>query len=138
LTLLLEALAPHWPSLIDDVRHGTIRPPQPLSARLEQQLRRSLRPRPRRAAELAALAPDRITAIWPRLGLISGWGNAHARTQLSAIERMIPGVPIQPKGLLATEAVVTIPFDGRTPLAIRSPLFEFFPDGCSSVPPTPP
>jgi len=131
LTLLLEALAPHWPSLIDDVRDGAIRPPRPLPAPLERQLLGSLRPRPRRAAELAALAPDRITAIWPRLGLVSCWGDAHARAQLPAVERMIPGVPIQPKGLLATEAVVTIPFEGLTPLAVRSHFFEFFREGRS-------
>ena len=131
LTLLLEALAPYWSSLIDDVRDGTIRPPRPLGDQLEQRLRGSLRPRPRRAAELAALAPDRITAMWPRLGLISCWGDAHARGQLPAVALMIPGVPIQPKGLLATEAVVTIPFAGRTPLAIRSHFFEFFRDGRS-------
>jgi GH3 auxin-responsive promoter len=131
LTLLLDALAPHWPSLIDDVRDGTIRPPKPFDAQLQQRLLGSLRPRPHRAAELATLAPDRITSIWPRLGLISCWGDAHARAHLPAVQRMIPGVAIQPKGLLATEAVVTIPFAGRMPLAIRSHFFEFFRDGRS-------
>src|SRR5206468_2600321 len=40
-------------------------------------------------------------------------------------ERAFPGVEIQPKGLLATEGFVTIPFAGRWPLAIRSHFFEF-------------
>jgi GH3 auxin-responsive promoter len=37
----------------------------------------------------------------------------------------LPRVHIQPKGLLATEAVITLPFRGLTPLAIRSHFFEF-------------
>ena len=129
LTLLLDGLAAHWSSLVDDVRQGTILAPRPLGGEIEQRLRARLRPRPRRAAELAALGPGQLTRIWPRLGLVSCWGDAHARAQLAAVERILPGVLIQPKGLLATEAVVTIPFEGRTPLAIRSHFFEFFRDG---------
>jgi hypothetical protein len=34
-------------------------------------------------------------------------------------------VPVQAKGLLATEAVVTIPFEGSHPLAVCSHFFEF-------------
>jgi hypothetical protein len=45
------------------------------------------------------------------------------------VRRAYPGVEIQPKGLLATEAFVTLPFDGKTPLAIRSHFFEFLPEG---------
>ena len=41
------------------------------------------------------------------------------------VGNVFPGVEIQPKGLLATEAFVTIPFAGRHPLAIRSHFFEF-------------
>jgi hypothetical protein len=37
-------------------------------------------------------------------------------------------VRVQPKGLLATEAFVTIPFAGAYPLAVRSHFFEFLPD----------
>jgi hypothetical protein len=131
LTLLLDGLPAHWSSLVDDVRRGTIRAPRPLAAEIERRLRPGLRPRPRRAAELETLGPGELTKIWPRLGLVSCWGDGHARAQLALVERMLPGVPIQPKGLLATEAVVTIPFEGRTPLAIRSHFFEFIRDGRS-------
>jgi hypothetical protein len=37
----------------------------------------------------------------------------------------VPGIELQPKGLLATEGIVTIPFAGRHPIAIRSHFFEF-------------
>jgi hypothetical protein len=66
-----------------------------------------------------------LTRIWPRLGLISCWGDAHAALSLPELARAFPGVEIQPKGLLATEGFVTIPFAGAWPLAIRSHVFEF-------------
>ncbi|HEX6903818.1 MAG TPA: GH3 auxin-responsive promoter family protein [Thermoanaerobaculia bacterium] len=80
---------------------------------------------PKRAAELRNVGPRDLTGIWPRLGLISCWGDAHAALHLEEIRRAFPGAEIQPKGLLATESFVTIPFAGRHPLAIRSHFFEF-------------
>jgi hypothetical protein len=112
LTLLMDALPDFWESLLRDIERGTDR----------------LAPRPRRAAELKELTPDATTRIWPRLGLISCWGDSHAALSLPELERAFPGVEIQPKGLLATEGFVTIPFAGRWPLAIRSHFFEFLPE----------
>lgn len=80
---------------------------------------------PKRAAELRNVGPGDLTGIWPRLGLISCWGDAHAALHLAEVRRVFPGVEIQPKGLLATEAFVTIPFAGQHPLAVRSHFFEF-------------
>jgi hypothetical protein len=117
LTLLMGALPNCWDSLLRDVENGT------------DIVGKKLRPLPRRAAELRRLAPDALTRIWPRLGLISCWGDGHAALHLDEVRRAFPGVEIQPKGLLATEAFVTIPFDGKTPLAIRSHFFEFLPEG---------
>jgi hypothetical protein len=116
LTLLVGALPAFWNDLLRDVENG------------REMAGRKLRPRPRRAVELRRLAPDALTRIWPRLGLISCWGDAHAALHLDELRRTFPGVEIQPKGLLATEAFVTIPFAGRTPLAIRSHFFEFLPE----------
>jgi hypothetical protein len=39
-----------------------------------------------------------------------------------------PRCRVQSKGLLATEAVVTIPWRGRYPLAVTSHFFEFLSD----------
>jgi hypothetical protein len=77
---------------------------------------------------LPRLSPEAPPAIWPKLGLISCWGDAHAALSLQELARAFPGVEIQPKGLLATEGFVTIPFAGRWPLAIRSHFFEFLPE----------
>jgi hypothetical protein len=62
---------------------------------------------------------------WPRLGLISCWGDAQAASLLPDLQAAFPGVRIQPKGLLATEGVVTFPLGDRRPLAVRSHFFEF-------------
>jgi hypothetical protein len=97
LLLLLEALPRFWEALVRDVG------------------------RP----ELGKLSPDAPTQIWPKLGLISCWGDAHAALSLPELARAFPGVEIQPKGLIATEGFVTIPFRGAWPLAIRSHFFEF-------------
>ncbi|HSS76331.1 MAG TPA: GH3 auxin-responsive promoter family protein [Thermoanaerobaculia bacterium] len=117
LTLLMGALPESWNELVRDVEKGP------------EILGRKVKPQPRRAAELRRLAPDALTRIWPRLGLISCWGDGHAALHLDEVRRAFPGVEIQPKGLLATEAFVTLPFDGKTPLAIRSHFFEFLPEG---------
>jgi len=83
----------------------------------------------RRAVELRRIGPDDLTRIWPRLGLISCWGDGHAALHLEEVRRAFPGVEIQPKGLLATEGFVTIPFQGSWPVAIRSHFFEFLTEG---------
>lgn len=77
---------------------------------------------------LPSLASEPPARLWPRLGLISCWGDAHAALSLPELARVFPGVEIQPKGLLATEGFVTIPFEGSWPLAIRSHFFEFLPE----------
>jgi hypothetical protein len=100
LLLLLEALPRFWDALVRDVGR----------------------------TELRTLSPDAPTRIWPRLGLISCWGDAHAALSLPELARTCPGVEIQPKGLLATEGFVTIPFLGAWPLAVRSHFFEFLPE----------
>jgi len=52
-------------------------------------------------------------AIWPRLALISCWADGPSAGFLPALRRHFPGTPVQPKGLLATEGVVTFPLWGQ-------------------------
>src|ERR1043166_9634184 len=66
----------------------------------------------RRARELERGDPLRPESLWPQLELISCWGGAHAELALEDLRRRFPGTHLQPKGLLATEAFVTIPFQG--------------------------
>jgi hypothetical protein len=94
--LLLDAVARHW----DDVARST-------SGRL--------------ARELARTDPARP---WPRLRLVSAWADGAAARALPDLAAAFPGVPVQPKGLLATEGVVSIPFAGTWPLAVTSHALE--------------
>jgi GH3 auxin-responsive promoter len=125
LALLIEALPRHWEGLLADVADGTLGPPGLLPERVRAALAPHVRPRPRRAQELRRIGPEDPLRIWPRLRLLSCWGDGHAALHVPALQRSFPGVRIQPKGLLATEACVSIPFEGRTPLAVRSHFFEF-------------
>ncbi len=59
----------------------------------------------------AALAEPNIdwAVLWPELKLVSCWTSAAAAPLGLALARRLPGVMVQGKGLLATEAPLTIP-----------------------------
>ena len=57
----------------------------------------------------------------PRGLLLTDAGQSY----LPDVREAFPGVHLQPKGLVATEAFVTLPLGDLRPLAIRSHFFEF-------------
>lgn len=78
---------------------------------------------------------DRLGAdaaeLWPNLTLVSSWADASAAPAAEKLQKRFPNIPLQPKGLLATEGVVTIPlskFGGSKVLAVNSHFYEFVPD----------
>lgn len=79
----------------------------------------------RRAAELRAAGPHGWARWWPELRVVSCWGEQAAEPGWRKLRRKFPGVLVQAKGLLATEAAVTIPWRGEYPLAVTSHFFEF-------------
>lgn len=85
-----------------------------------------------RARELAAADPENPSTVWPRLALVSAWGDGPAARPHHQLARRLPGVAVQPKGLLATEAFVTVPFGGRHPMAVTSHFFELVDDDGSA------
>ena len=99
--ILLGHLQTHLPRLADELRQG-------------QMTRggRRFRFRPVNAHRLARVpdTPDGDwTRLWPALQLISCWSDAEAARPAAALRAAFPGVHIQGKGLLATEAPVTLP-----------------------------
>jgi hypothetical protein len=66
--------------------------------------------------------------------VISCWGGGHARGAVTELGSRFPGVMVQPKGLIATEAFMSLPFgkdqynNWLHPLAINSHFFEFMDD----------
>jgi len=80
---------------------------------------------PSRAAELERIGPGHPECWWPGLRVISCWGEQAAAPGFASLARRFPGCLVQAKGLLATEAVVTIPWRQMYPLAVCSHFFEF-------------
>jgi len=66
-----------------------------------------------------------VKKLWPQLALISCWDSSTAEVWISELKKIFPHVPLQGKGLWATEGVVTFPFRGKRLLSIRSHFFEF-------------
>lgn len=94
-----------------------------IDANLEELIRRQT---PERAKEIRRTIDrtGRLHDIWPRLTLISCWTEGHAKRFVPAMQRWFEGVRIQPKGLLATEGVVSFPYGDSCVLAASSHLLE--------------
>jgi GH3 auxin-responsive promoter len=123
---LLDTIDEHYAQLVDDIAAGTLSA-QTSSASIDNFAaiaHRWLRPDSARAAALRRCASDDVRAIWPDLSLVSFWADGPSRAPAHHLANRL-GIQIQPKGLLATEGVVTIPIDGLHPLAVNSHVFEF-------------
>ncbi|HSE99146.1 MAG TPA: GH3 auxin-responsive promoter family protein, partial [Blastocatellia bacterium] len=91
-----------------------------------------LRFKPATGQRLALLARDRVEwrEVWPHLKLISCWTGAHSATTARRVAERFRGVFIQGKGLLATEAPITLPLieaGGFVPLPAEV-FYEFLDD----------
>jgi hypothetical protein len=95
----------------------------------------SFAPQPNRAAKLreifagAAGISECVRRIWPNLSLVSCWADGPSAPYANQLREQLDGVELQPKGLLATEAAVSIPLVSQSgaALAVRSHFFEFLP-----------
>ncbi len=81
--------------------------------------------RAERRGELRRLGPKGWAHWWPKLQVISCWGDQAATGGWRALRAKFPRILVQAKGLLATEAVITLPIRGTYPLAVTSHFFEF-------------
>lgn len=139
LTELLKFLWANWEDLCRDVELGTIS--SPTSTHQSFPCGRQFKPQPERAQALRELLgnshsiADCIRTIWPKLRLVSCWADGPSSTYANNLRTYLNGVEVQPKGLLATEAFVSIPLVAQAApaLAIRSHFFEFRPVGCSPL-----
>ena len=111
-SLLLDYMLEHWSTLLDDVAGG-----------------REAKVHARRISELRNADPTQPATVWPQLKLISCWAEGHAEAPARDLQRRFANVCVQSKGLLATEGVVSVPWQGSRPLAVRSHFFEFLDGG---------
>lgn len=126
LLIFLERLQQHGDRLVSDLMTGRA----DVAARLPVRLTRLLVCDATQARNLRAmLRRGEIDpkVLWPRLALISCWTSAAAASIKTELEERFPEVPIQGKGLLATEGVVSIPIEkyGAPVAAVTSHFLEF-------------
>lgn len=68
--------------------------------------------------------------LWPRLKFVSCWTSAASRPYAEALKRRLPpGVVLQGKGLVSTEAVVTTPDARGRPVLVPHGWTEFLDEG---------
>lgn len=105
-TVLLEALLSRWTTL---------------ESRLSPRRRLALQAALERSGGVSG------ETLWPSLQVISCWTDAWAAESVPGLRRFFPRTPLQGKGLLATEGVVSFPLWGQpAPVAaVTSHLLEF-------------
>jgi hypothetical protein len=67
--------------------------------------------------------------LWPRLKVVSCWADATSKPFAEELARRLPQARMQPKGLLSTECVVTVPDERDRPVLTQHGFFEFERDG---------
>jgi len=72
-----------------------------------------------------ARQPIDLPAIWPRLDTISAWADGSSQIYARRLAEVFPHAHLQPKGLLATEGAVTIPWGAERVPALTSAVIEF-------------
>jgi hypothetical protein len=126
LLILLDRLQQHGERLVRNLLDGKAGVPSRISRKLSSLLLRDANQASNLQAMLrrGRIEPD---CLWPQLALISCWTSAASASMKKEVEQRFPGVPIQGKGLLATEGVVSIPIEEyKAPVAaVTSHFLEF-------------
>jgi hypothetical protein len=110
------------PTFLGRLLDGLATHPEPVLARLAEA--------PAAASRLrAALSGStfRTDVLWPRLDTISCWTDGPSKPLAYSLAQRLPDVFMEPKGLLATESAITLPFGyeaGSVP-ALNSAFLEF-------------
>lgn len=121
LTILWQRFMSGREKFLDQLENGT----GPDSLEI---LYKKLRAMPQRARHLRGLREIAPHDIWPRLTVISAWADGEAAVDAQSARDFFPQAMLQAKGLLATEGVITIPWQDDTAAgvpALRSHFLEF-------------
>ena len=104
--------------LVADIEKGIITFPEKIPVHLEKIFKKHVTPQPEVSRRLKRIFKDVDEAdsffpfsreVWPGLTLISCWTDSWASGIIGDVKKYFPGIPVQGKGLLATEAVITVP-----------------------------
>lgn len=132
---------PEWrESIITDISTGSISFPEKGDEAIVLQLQPKMLQDPRRAREIESVTSGPIRGndsakLWPRLRVISCWADGSSKDFLESVRQVFLNVQIQPKGLIATEGMVSFPLSEATgtTLSLRSHFFEFLEPGGSTT-----
>ncbi len=141
-TSLLSRLSEQIEAICADLRDGCVRLPYPSEEPSGVDFALRHKAHARRAGELrrifdgTALSADQLAACWPHMKLVSCWADASSGLYASQLQMLLPHARFQPKGLLATEGVVSFPLvsAGANVLAVRSHFLEFAEVNCAAPP----
>lgn len=122
---LFDELPEHAARLLEDLSAGGIDARLRIEPAVRARIEARLPPMPARARELRACGDWTPRSVWPDLAVVSCWADGAAAPYAARLAAVCPAIDVQPKGLIATEAIVSVPFAGRHPLAVRSHFFEF-------------
>ena len=67
----------------------------------------------------------RLDMIFPNLSLVSCWDQANSALWISSLKEKLGDIPIQGKGLMSTEGVVSIAYNNSHLLSYTSHFYEF-------------
>src|SRR5256885_4455116 len=67
--------------------------------------------------------------LWPRLKLVSCWASGASKPFADEVAARLPHAHLQPKGLVSTETVVTVPDADDRPVLTEHGFFEFEREG---------
>lgn len=87
-------------------------------------------PKSKRASSILSqwngvISSDFLSELWPNMAMVSSWDSASSSLWASDLKKLFPKATFRAKGLWTTEGVVTIPFEGKFPLAVTSHFYEF-------------
>ncbi|MBT8341387.1 MAG: GH3 auxin-responsive promoter family protein [Desulfatitalea sp.] len=132
LILQTDYIKNNFENLVKDIHDGTVALP---NAENIEFITGYFKPAPQRAHEIErhfqGESKTVFKKIWKNLCLISCWADASSKNDAQKLSSIFPSVHIQPKGLLATEGIITIPMitaQGCVP-AYQSHFLEFLPKG---------
>ncbi len=112
---IINAINTHFENLLNDFENSTLTLPNPKLKSDYNLFVGYIKSNTKRAKELRLIEKEtqiNPLDIWPELELISCWTDSWAKVFIPQINKLFPNVKIQGKGLLATEAAITIPIEG--------------------------
>jgi hypothetical protein len=133
LEIIMDDFERNLPSICRDIASGRFNNNLQIQDRVKDALLKSIVPDKERSEEIMKILKvnynnrDLFNKILPNLKLISCWTHGNAKLSLAYVQEKFPNCKIEGKGLIATECIVSIPFESSSfpVISVLSHFFEF-------------